>query len=138
MNILNFFQSKDIKIILGNVSPDLGDSRGCLLVLFMFLSRQMIHIWLPDLINRYKQKSKQITPKSNPARSINVYCDGEANRIVGWALFVSIRKYEKKQQISNDIKDNNISDILDMLRDMKALESDIIQDADYIKKTLLY
>ena len=58
LNILIFVQSKDIKTILGNISPGFGHSRGCLLVLFIFLSRWMIDIWLPDVINRYKQKSK--------------------------------------------------------------------------------
>ena len=137
LNILNFVQSKDFEAILETVSTCLKDSRGCLLVLFIFLSTQMIDSWLPDLINRYEQKSKLITRSTKSTLCVNIYCDGEVNRVVGWVLFTCIRKYEKIDQRSNGKKDNNTSDILDMLRDMKAVESEIIQDADYINMLMM-
>ena len=97
----------------------------------------MIDIWFPKLIRKFKQKSQQISQKSNATKCINTYCDGEVNRIVGWALFSCIKKHKKIQQISNEKKDSNTADILDMLRDMKALEADIIQDEDYIRRYYL-
>ena len=84
------------------------------MILFIFLSRQMIDIWLPGLINRYKHKSTEITPNLNPARYINTYFDGKVNIIVGWALFATISKYEKKALRSEGNRDNNITDIIDV------------------------
>ena len=70
----------------------------------------------------------------NPSSHISPYFDGEVNRIVGRALFETIRKYEKKALISEGNRVNNTPYILNMVYDMRVAESDIIQDTDYVNR----
>ena len=104
----------------------------CLLILFIFLSRKFVDIWLPHLIQVHKHKIS-ITVSSSCKVSITSV-DGEVNRIVGWALFATLKKYHKMAKNNENENLEKINETIEMLEDIKAIEADILQDSEYIKR----
>lgn len=49
--------------------------------------------WLPTIIKIWKESLWQI--HSEQSNNTNLSINGEVNRLVGWALFASIKKYKK-------------------------------------------
>jgi len=93
LNILQFLQNNGIEKVVKNSSPTFNKNSRCLLILFMFLSKKLVDNWLPELI--LKHKKKMIITVPNLSNKGNPYVDGEVNRIVGWALYATIKKYQK-------------------------------------------
>ena len=135
LNILQFLQKNGIERVLKSSSPTFNKNSRCLLILFMFLSKKLVDNWLPDLIQKHKSKLLVTLPKIS--NKTNPYIDGEVNRIVGWALYATIVKYEKLLKKTSDGKFDLVKDKLMMLQDIKATESEILQDHEYIKRYYL-
>ena len=74
----------------------------------------MIYSWFPKLIIQYIKLTK-LTMTSNLSRHINIYFNDEINRIGGWDLFTTRRKYEKKAIRFEGNRVNNTQDILNIL-----------------------
>ena len=93
LNILQFLQKNEIERVVKHSSPTFNKNSRCLLILFMFLSKKLVDNWLPDLIKKHKRKMIVTIPTIS--NKVNPYIDGKVNRIVGWALYATISKYEK-------------------------------------------
>ena len=132
LKILQFLQNDGIEMVLKESCPTFNKNSKCLLILFMFLSKKLVDNWLPELIKTHK--SKLILTSSTISSNVNPFVDGEVNRIVGWALYATIIKYEKLTKNTPNSNFDLIKAKLMMLQDIKAIESDILQDHEYIKR----
>ena len=56
------------------------------------------------------------------------------NRLVGWALFMTLNKYKRIAKKQEGYKLNVTEDSIKILQDMKAIESDILQNTEYIRR----
>ena len=132
LNILEFLQNNGIETLVNNLAPTLKDNSNCLLILFIFLSKKFVDEWVPHLIQIHKQKIclTHSTFSKVPFNSV----DGEVNRIVGWALFATLKKYHKMANKYEDKNTEKTMEVIAMLEDIKAIESDILQDEEYIRK----
>jgi len=132
LNILEYLQGDGIDNVLKNASPTFKENKKCILILFIFLSKKLLNKWLPYLINVHKQKMLPTVATTTKKSVFNV--DGEVNRIVGWALFATLKKYQKIAQKNDKKNMRKVNEVIEMLHDIQAQESDILQDSEYVKK----
>lgn len=91
LNILHFLQNNRIEKVVKNSSPTFSQNLQYLLLLFIFLSKKVVHNWLPNLIQRHKNKMSQtVLCLSNGSHH---YVDDEVTKLMG--LFAAVKKCEK-------------------------------------------
>ena len=134
LQILSFIQSNGISKLCDDMPTNLKQDKSCILMLFMFLSRKLIDDWLPKIIRKRRTKMSSIKSESSINNTINPFIDGEVNRIVGWALFSCINKYQKIKKKQEGDYHNSTDDTILFYEDMKAIESEILQNKEYIRR----
>ena len=86
-------------------------------------------------IKKHKASITPVSSYNKKSGHINIISDGEVNRLVGWALFVEIKKYRKLLKNTNDLKISKrkeTEETLNVLLAMKAIEREILLNSEYI------
>lgn len=137
LKVLNFIQNNRVSNLGSGCLSNLKEEKNFIMMLLMYLSNKLIDEWLQTIVKVQKESLSINT--SNPENSessntINPFIDGEVNRLVGWGLFASIKKMMKL--LKNKMVINLVlhKTFWKKFRDIKVLESDILQDSEYIKR----
>ena len=91
LNILQFLPKKWDRKGSKELIINIQQNPRCLLVLFMSLSKKLVDNWLPELIQ--KHKNKMLVTNPSLSNEVKPYVDGEVSMIVGWDLLATINKY---------------------------------------------
>ena len=137
LKISSYIQQNGVSKMVSGCVSRLNEHKNCLLILFLFLSKKLIDEWLPSIIKTRKaslNRNANVAVHSNKSLTINPFIGGEVNRLVGWALYARINKYRNIAKKQEGYKLNVTNDLLNILEDIKAIESDIIQNPEYIRR----
>ena len=141
-NILKIMQQKDnnefIKMYTSSdlhqkqVQTSKEPDRIFVLILTNIMKHILIENILPDIIGTFQREALTFTI-STPSKNSNdipkVLNDNDVNRVFGWALMKTIKKYVKTKY--NNKSDGKIEGINLMLEDMTTDISKIIHNKDY-------